>query len=137
MTDTGIKIIEIGARMGGTCIPELCTLYTGINFYEIVIKLAIGELFSESFPRLSGAWSANLLRSKKTGNAGKMDANIKQNKQHFVEIKLDYPLGGFIPKFNTGNQRIGHVITKSNNLEHAENISQKFEEDFQKSMEWF
>ena len=38
-----IFIIEIGARSGATCIPELISLYQGFDWYEQLIRSALGE----------------------------------------------------------------------------------------------
>lgn len=48
--DTGeIRIIEIGARMGGDCIgSDLVQLSTGYDFVKMVIQCALGEPISES-----------------------------------------------------------------------------------------
>ena len=38
-----VWIIEMGGRTGATCIPELISTYYGFDFYEQMIKSALGE----------------------------------------------------------------------------------------------
>ena len=41
--DGKARIIEIGARIGATCLPELVYFHTGIDWIEQSIKVAMGE----------------------------------------------------------------------------------------------
>lgn len=38
-----VYVLEIGARAGGTCLPELVSAYYGIDYYEYIINLALGN----------------------------------------------------------------------------------------------
>src|SRR5690606_20522239 len=38
-----VKVIEVGARIGATCLPELVKYHTGIDWVEATIKSALGE----------------------------------------------------------------------------------------------
>ena len=42
-TSDGIRVLEIGARIGATGIPEVIRLCHGIDLYEIVLRMAMGE----------------------------------------------------------------------------------------------
>ena len=35
-------MIEITGRAGGTCLPEMVSIYYGINYYEAIVRLALG-----------------------------------------------------------------------------------------------
>ena len=44
-------IIEIGARMGATCLPETVSIYGDFNAYDCVLSLALGEsVIGDRFP---------------------------------------------------------------------------------------
>ena len=47
VTQTGIKLIELGARIGGDCIITylINNSIVGVNMSEIAIKLSLGEKF--------------------------------------------------------------------------------------------
>ncbi|MEI3139782.1 MAG: ATP-grasp domain-containing protein [Lachnospiraceae bacterium] len=38
-----VSIIEMGGRTGATCIPELISIYYGFDFYEKMLRSALGE----------------------------------------------------------------------------------------------
>ena len=42
-TSDGIRVLEIGARVGATCLPESTSIYTGMKVYQQVIDLALGN----------------------------------------------------------------------------------------------
>jgi biotin carboxylase len=42
-TDHGIRILEIGARIGATGIPEITQLHFGIDLYELALQMAFGH----------------------------------------------------------------------------------------------
>ncbi|MDZ7717881.1 MAG: hypothetical protein U5K72_03550 [Balneolaceae bacterium] len=54
-------IIEIGARMGATCLPEIISIYNDFNAYEFIINLALGEPVSLNRPLKNQANAALLL----------------------------------------------------------------------------
>lgn len=39
--DGKIYVIEITGRAGGTCLPEMVSIYYGINYYEAIVRLAL------------------------------------------------------------------------------------------------
>lgn len=47
-------MIEITGRAGGTCLPEMVSIYYGINYYEAIVRLALGmdvqEMSVTKFP---------------------------------------------------------------------------------------
>lgn len=137
-TDSGIKIIEVGARMGGTCIPELCSLITGVDFYEIAIRLSLGEEIAGPFERTKGFWAACLIRSPKDGYITKKSIDYEAiNSEHIIEVKFDFLEGGNVRRFKTGNQRVGHIIVSSEKgVSEAEKYAEEFQLRFWGLLEW-
>lgn len=107
-----VSIIEIGGRTGATCIPELISMYYGFDFYELMLKNALGE--PVTFPSSNPVpCMAKLLVSPINGTITQIDyAQIQQLLQSNpgYEIVLDYQIGDSVSEMCNGTDRIGHVI---------------------------
>ena len=136
LTANGIQILEIGARMGGTCLPELCSLITGTDFYELVIRLASGENMESPLNRVNGAWAALLIQSPRDGELRPMIEPDTSNRHELITWALDYPEGGVVSRFVTGNHRIGHIIVESEKPQIAEEIASELHTLAIDSLEW-
>lgn len=109
-----VSIIEIGGRTGATCIPELISIYYGFDFYERMIRNALGEsvdfLWTDTHPCM-----AKLLLSPVDGVITAIDQERLKEIQAesligHLEIALDYVAGQRINAMVDGTDRIGHVI---------------------------
>ncbi len=101
-------IIEVGARCGATCIPELISLHYGIDYYKNMILSALGR--KVDFPANNRkACVGELLLSPKSGKIKKIkyDLNLCDG---ISEVKLDYTIGDYVKAFRVGPDRIGHII---------------------------
>ena len=136
LTKEGIQILEIGARMGGTCLPELCSLITGTDFYELVIRLATGENLQHPLNRVNGAWAALLIQSPRDGELGPMIEPDTSTQHVPITWAFDYPDGGDVNRFVTGNHRIGHIIVESEIPQIAEEIASNLHTLTIRSLEW-
>lgn len=114
LKDGRIFILEIGARAGGTCLPDLVSIYYNFDYYQAIIKTAIGEKPYFSFKSKQPNASI-LIFSDKTGII-KCIENINTFDEGIVDIKFDYNIGEEVRKFNVGPDRIGHVIVKGDTL---------------------
>ena len=108
-----VWIIEMGGRTGATCIPELISTYYGFDFYEQMIKSALGEETdfqqTESCPCM-----AKLLLSPVSGTITQIDRDqVECLRQEGLELVLDYPEGHEVSAMADGTDRIGHVIVKT------------------------
>jgi biotin carboxylase len=105
-------IIEVGARMGATCLPENISIFVGFNAYEFLIKLSL-----DGKPKLPKKYAhqANasiLLKSEKTGVVKSIEIdNSVFNNKNLVDFSLDINIGDSVKKFKIGPDRIGHIIT--------------------------
>lgn len=118
-----VSIIEIGGRTGATCIPELISMYYGFDFYELMIRNALGEHVEFSWSDTKPCM-AKLLLSPVSG----IITDIRQEKLKSISvhpesqttgsnstdnpfsITLDYSIGQHINAMVDGTDRIGHVI---------------------------
>jgi biotin carboxylase len=127
LKDNKIFVLEIGARAGATCLPELVSIYYGFDYYDTIIKTAIDEkpdfLFRTKRPNAS-----ILIFSDKTGIIKRID-NRNSFSENIIEIKFDYNTGEKINKFNAGPDRIGHIIVKGNTLRESLRLLKKVNEN--------
>jgi len=101
LRDDKVYVIEIGARSGATCLAELTSIYYGIDYYEQIIRAALGEA-TDFTPRASTPNASMLLYSTRAG-----------------VIQFDYGVGDKVRAFRVGPDRIGHVITRADTLDQA------------------
>lgn len=124
LKDGKTYVLELGGRSGATCLAELVSIYYGIDYYEKIIRVAIGEDVDFSVCRdvdAKGSGTANashLLMSDKDGII-KSQADNNDADPDIVEVQFDYKPGDEVHKFRVGPHRIGHVITKGESLDDA------------------
>lgn len=105
-----VWIIEVGGRTGATCIPELISLYKGYDWYEKIIRAAMGEdvdFYSED----TNPCMAKLLFVKQDGVITDIeDAVIDTLRQEGLVVQLDYGIGDRVEAMKNATDRVGHVI---------------------------
>ncbi len=108
-----VWLIEVGGRTGATCIPELISIDTGYDWYEKIIRYALGEeaeFQSEEAHPCMGA----LLFSNQDGVIEKIEAEkIEELAQKGIEVQFDYQVGDKIEAMKNGTDRIGQVIMQT------------------------
>lgn len=119
------KIIEIGARIGATCLPELVFYHTGINWVRESIKNLLGfDVDLKNYFNHSVA--AFILKSEKDGIL--RDIIIPDtvlNDDQVLEIEVTASIGDKVHKLRKGTDRIGKIIFKE---ETNEKIYKKYKE---------
>jgi biotin carboxylase len=121
VTEEGPKILEIGARMGVTCLPELVYEHTGINWVEQAIKVALGEKpFLKR--KYNKACAAILLGVKKEGKVKEILVPEEiENISGVIDVSIDVKVGNDVKPFAYGGaNRIGQVIVVDETAELAE-----------------
>lgn len=117
LKDNKPYMLEIGARAGATCLVELVSIFYNIDYYKMLIDIALGnkvEMISDE--KIANA--SMLLYSEKDGV---IVSQRDCNKNDFIyEVVFDYKIGEKVRKFNVGPDRIGHVVVKGNDLNEAE-----------------
>jgi len=114
LKDDKIFVLEIGARAGATCLPELVSIYYGFDYYKVILKTAIGEKPDFSF--ISTQPNASILFfSNRSGIIRHIiDKNLPDD--NIIETKFDYNVGEKVNKFKVGSDRMGHIIVKGDTL---------------------
>lgn len=126
LCDGKAYILEIGARAGATCIPELVSIYQGYDYYEKMIRAALGERVSFKRNELeSKACAAKLLYSEKSGVVKSIDYS---ECEYLEEIIFDVREGDFVNKFRLGPHRIGHIVASGDTVKEAEDKLERAED---------
>ena len=117
LKDNQTYVLELGGRSGATCLVELVSIYYGFDYYEKLIRVALGE--KVDFPQDKAVPNASmLLRSDRDGII-KSQTNDNPPDPDIYEIQFDYEVGDPVKKFHVGPNRIGHVVTKGKTLDAA------------------
>jgi len=119
-TKRGIKILEIGARIGATGIPEIILLHHGIDLYQVALSFALGEVPVLSFS--TGPASAiRIIEAPKNGRlVSYRSTEDLMRRRGVVAIDLDYPVGSPVRRFRVGPDRIGSVVVTAKDVDAAE-----------------
>lgn len=115
LTQQGAYVLEIGARGGATCIPELISAHTGINYYEQMVRCALGQPVDFSGAQCGPACVARLLGAPKSGILDHVEYPA-ETPADLVEMKMDYGPGDEIHAFRVGPDRIGHLLVQGQDL---------------------
>ena len=109
-------VLEIGGRSGATCLCEMVSVYYQFDYYEKILKVALGEkpdfLSSSMVP-----CAAKLLYSGKDGIITSQVNNNSLSDHDIIEVQFDYEIGDRVSRFRIGPHRIGHVIVTGDTLD--------------------
>lgn len=120
LRDNKTYVLELGGRSGATCLAELVSIYYDYDYYEKIIKTALGEEVDfESDMAIPNA--SMLLMSDKDGVIQHQENN-NADEPNIFDVQFDYVPGDEVRKFRVGPDRIGHVITKGKTLEEAVDV---------------
>ncbi len=111
ITDTGPKIIELGARMGGDCITShLVPLSTGVDMVGAAIDLALGRI--PDIQRHFQKASAIRYFQQTTGILGKITMPSSLSNE-VIMIHFSKKEGDSVDIVHNSAERIGYVITQA------------------------
>lgn len=111
-------VLELGGRSGATCLAELVSIYYGWDYYEKIIRVAMGERVDFTPSEEVTPNASRLLMSDRDGVIASQENNNEADPD-IVDVQFDYPIGSKVHKFKVGPHRIGHVITKGKSLDDA------------------
>lgn len=121
LKDGKTYVLELGGRCGATCLAELVSIYYGFNYYEKILKTALGENPDFDFPSSYVPNASHLLMSDKDGVIVSQTDRTSEDPR-ICEVHFDYEPGDEVHKFHVGPHRIGHVITKGDTLQEAQDV---------------
>lgn len=114
-----VYVLEIGARCGATMLAETVSIFYGFDYYEQMIRAALGELADFS-PRPGGMPNATMTLTSDRDGILKRMVNMNEPDPNIVDIHFDRQPGEPIRRFRLGIDRIGHVIVKGPTLAEAQ-----------------
>ncbi len=129
---TEVLVLEVGARSGATCLSEMVSAHYGIDYYDWMIRAALGETQEWDF-RPGRAVAASLLTSSQTGVLRGIPA--PPTAPDVVDYALDYAVGECVRRFSVGPDRIGHVVVVADDAPGAMQRLQEVLGDLQLSVD--
>lgn len=123
--DKTVKIIEIGARIGATCLPELVTYYTGVDWVEQTIRSSL-DLPVNLKLKQKQPISAFILQAPKDGILiNYVIPDEVQNNAYVKEIEITAKIGDQVNILRKGTDRIGKIIVMNESVEKADDLARK------------
>ena len=116
--DGKVYILELGARSGGSLIPQITALATGVDMVPYVIKAAMGEDCSDlKMAPVKGFWSNYMAHANETGyyNGISFDEDFKNN--HLVDYVSETKIGDPVHKYRDAQDCVGELILKYDSQE--------------------
>jgi biotin carboxylase len=121
-------IIEIGARIGATCLPELTSCFTGIDWVKTSLQAALGQQ-PDLTPKQLTPCAAVILESPQDGTL--LEYHIPEELYHIEgvhEIAVEVEPGSVVSKLRKGTDRIGKVLVEADSWAKAEEKTQRVKE---------
>lgn len=120
--DGRIYVIEIAGRAGATCLPEIVGLYYGINYYEAIIRLAMGmevsSMFRKDAPRRA-VLARTLIWEGEPGILGRI-VNENPAAPDIEDLSFNAEPGAEVRRYENGRDRLGQVILTGPDTEACE-----------------
>ena len=130
-TDGKVYILELGARSGGSLIPQVTTLATGVDMVPYVIKAAMGEDCSDlKMAPVKGFWSNYMAHSNETGLYDGIEYQKEFGEKHLVDYVTDTKLGDPIHKYRDAQDCVGELILKYDSQEEMFEIIENMDRYF-------
>ena len=125
LTESGPKLIEIGARLGGDFITtDLVPLSTGIDILAATIRLACGDKVDIE-PKFN---RASAIRYMKTG-IGKIKSITGLEEASEINgvyrVSMQKNIGDMAEEICDSIDRVGYVIAQGESIEEASSICEK------------
>ncbi len=120
VTKKGPVVLEMGARLGGNCLPIIVNIHSGIDTVCESIKLSLGgrPLLKEKFKKPVGV---RLLTSKTTGKIVNI-TGIEEltQKEDVLGINFIHNVGDTVSKLSSGTDKVGYLIVVGRDVEDVE-----------------
>lgn len=116
--DGKVYILELGARSGGSLIPQVTALATGVDMVPYVIKAALGEDCSDlKMAPVRGFWSNYMAHANETGRYAGIEYAEEFKRKHLVDYVTDTKIGDLVHKYRDAQDCVGELILRYDNME--------------------
>lgn len=125
LTESGPKMIELGARMGGDCITtHLVPLSTGIDMVKATIQIALGDPVDIS-PKVQKGSAIRYFEGKYGILKSVLNVDKAKQIEGIQQISFVKKIGEKVGKIDSSTDRIGYVIAQADTAENAVEICNK------------
>lgn len=124
--DGRVELLEIGARIGATCLPELTSLHLGRDWVEAAITSGLGGT-PDIKPRRSMPVAAYILEAPRDGifEAWRLPREISEDPR-VLEFEVTTKPGDAVSQLRKGTDRIGKVIATGTDVHEAVEVAGRF-----------
>ena len=116
--DGRVYVIELTGRAGATCLPELVSIWYGLDYYEMIAAMAMGEDPRKIFAAREGKNVPNasrMLLSEVSGTVKRIENPFAVGGDIY-DLSLLIREGDTVSKFTNAKDRIGQVIVSGESL---------------------
>lgn len=119
--DGKVYVIELTGRSGATGLSEMVGIYYDLNYYEMILRVALGMDVSPYFEK-KGKRTPNLTHTLMADREGIVKAIQNNNAagEDILDISFNIEPGDRVRSYQNGRDRIGQVILKGETLEGCE-----------------
>ena len=117
-----LYVIEAGGRCGATCIPELISMYGGIDYYGLMIKAACGLPTDFSLQKAVPCMASLLYVTNEQKLISIDCEKIRSLRDRNIFVSFDYAAGALLPVMHDGTDRIGQVYAPCSSVSEFELI---------------
>ena len=113
------SIVELSARTGATCLPESLSIYFGVDYYEAMLKVALGEDLGSSFSIGADECTPNatiMIGSPVSGVVSALELP-ETVPDYVVDMHFIVSPGDSVRKFEGCIDRIGQIIVVGDSTE--------------------
>ncbi|MEC1747890.1 ATP-grasp domain-containing protein [Schinkia azotoformans] len=115
-----VYIIELTGRVGANCLPELVSINFGINYYQMIAAMALGDnpknIWEKRNKKTTPGFAEMLFSEKVNGSLKKIEYTGSID-EDILEVTFFKEPGDQINAFESSNDCIGQVIVKGNTYE--------------------
>ena len=117
LADDEIWIIEATPRAGATAITDMVGIYYGIDYFEAIVRCALGEdvsdLFAGNERNANASW---LIGADREGTLEEI--RVPDNlPDDVVDLSFNVTAGESVRPFSSGRDRIGQILVKGDSAE--------------------
>lgn len=118
LLDGEIYVIEATVRAGATCLPEMVGIHFGNNYYEMLIRLCVGEKVSPYFRRPKEERVPCIVKLLEAEQAGVVEEILPGTPVggSLVDLSFNIQKGDTVRLMENGRDRIGQVIVKGGSM---------------------
>jgi biotin carboxylase len=112
LTPTGPRVVEVNPRMAGGHIPRIIELTTGVDLFDLTLRLARGQALTE-VPEAEGSAAVAYLLPPSSGRLEAIEGMGKLlDDPAVVEFELRGQPGVQLQRCGDNDDRIGHFIVR-------------------------